>query len=213
MRCGLLRGVVLHGRWARKIKLDKYAAVCYGMRYEEAQKHGDAHRTGQTDSGAGRERTPYLDRDGDPLARHGVERAQDVMMKVRDRKEYMKKYNEIHRDEKNRKRREYRLTHLEYERERHKKYRQEHLKEHREERREYRKLYLDRVREQSREYRMKYPERCKANKLAKKIPLSPFCEICGEIATTRHHADYSKPMEVIHLCAACHRKLHMGRGG
>lgn len=34
------------------------------------------------------------------------------------------------------------------------------------------------------------------------------CAECGNPDTQRHHKDYSKPLEVIWLCADCHKKLH-----
>jgi len=47
----------------------------------------------------------------------------------------------------------------------------------------------------------------KSGKLVKKD-----CEICAaKKETTRihmHHADYSKPLEVVFLCGICHKKLH-----
>lgn len=44
----------------------------------------------------------------------------------------------------------------------------------------------------------------RARKLAQAaIPLTT-CEMCGKPATDRHHTNYSKPLEVIQLCRACH---------
>ena len=37
---------------------------------------------------------------------------------------------------------------------------------------------------------------------AKTLP----CAHCGKPAQSYHHEDYNKPMEVIALCASCHRK-------
>lgn len=43
------------------------------------------------------------------------------------------------------------------------------------------------------------------------------CEKCGDQASQRHHEDYSKPLEVIYLCFACHiarhKELGWGTGG
>lgn len=34
------------------------------------------------------------------------------------------------------------------------------------------------------------------------------CEQCGEPDAERHHADYSRPLDVTWLCRRCHRALH-----
>ncbi len=34
------------------------------------------------------------------------------------------------------------------------------------------------------------------------------CEFCGDEKVHGHHKDYSKPLEVIWLCAKCHNRLH-----
>ena len=40
------------------------------------------------------------------------------------------------------------------------------------------------------------------------IALKDKCELCDSPATDRHHDDYSKPLEVRHLCRSCHMNLH-----
>jgi len=40
-----------------------------------------------------------------------------------------------------------------------------------------------------------------------RLPKQP-CKVCGEVKTQAHHEDYSKPLEVVWLCAACHKKRH-----
>jgi hypothetical protein len=38
---------------------------------------------------------------------------------------------------------------------------------------------------------------------------SPECEVCGVTTDTHgHHEDYSKPLEVIWVCTACHALIH-----
>lgn len=34
------------------------------------------------------------------------------------------------------------------------------------------------------------------------------CVICGETKVHAHHKDYSKPLDVVWLCARCHHRLH-----
>jgi 5-methylcytosine-specific restriction endonuclease McrA len=41
---------------------------------------------------------------------------------------------------------------------------------------------------------------------------SYFCFVCGNPATEFHHVDYSKPLEVIPMCASCHKRWHAGNG-
>src|SRR5262245_21975335 len=40
--------------------------------------------------------------------------------------------------------------------------------------------------------------------ILKRLP----CEVCGDRKTQGHHADYSKPLDVIWLCASHHFQLH-----
>ena len=51
----------------------------------------------------------------------------------------------------------------------------------------------------------------KARSLARKeikIPKNKICEFCNNLATDRHHPDYSRPLEVKFLCECCHIRLH-----
>ncbi len=34
------------------------------------------------------------------------------------------------------------------------------------------------------------------------------CTICGDTTVHAHHKDYSKPLDVVWLCAKCHHRLH-----
>ena len=34
------------------------------------------------------------------------------------------------------------------------------------------------------------------------------CAICGSAGKHRHHPDYSKPLDIVWLCAGCHQRLH-----
>jgi hypothetical protein len=63
-------------------------------------------------------------------------------------------------------------------------------------------------------YRIKYPERYRANAavnnamrrgVLNKLP----CFICGAEDVEAHHADYSRPLDVIWLCPAHHKEIHL----
>jgi len=60
-----------------------------------------------------------------------------------------------------------------------------------------------------------YQERANIQHLAFKciqIPKDYKCEVCNiELATQRHHEDYSKPFEVILCCKKCHGLLDEAR--
>lgn len=78
----------------------------------------------------------------------------------------------------------------------------------------YYKEYYKTHRQQSEMRRKKWQEKnpmkdSAGHKARDTIPLRECCEICGAKATDRHHPDYSKPLEVLHLCRACHRTIHM----
>lgn len=63
-------------------------------------------------------------------------------------------------------------------------------------------------------YSKKYPEKIIAHSIANnniEIPENQLCEICNEnLATQKHHEDYSNPLEVNFLCIECHIKIHNG---
>ena len=62
------------------------------------------------------------------------------------------------------------------------------------------------------EYRKKYPERYKAHNAVNnavrdgRLIKKPCC-VCGSLKSHGHHEDYSKPLEVVWVCAAHHREL------
>jgi len=50
------------------------------------------------------------------------------------------------------------------------------------------------------------------SKVAHHLPkLKGKCALCDAPAEVRHHEDYSKPLEVVSLCACCHVRLHLGK--
>ena len=58
------------------------------------------------------------------------------------------------------------------------------------------------------QYRTRNPEVYNAYKLLARIKVSGLCSECNEnIATQKHHEDYSKPYDVVYVCNKCHAKL------
>ncbi|KKL07038.1 hypothetical protein LCGC14_2590020, partial [marine sediment metagenome] len=80
--------------------------------------------------------------------------------------------------------------------------------------REWNKKNQDKVRKIVKKYRSKNPEKQPAWDKARRgigaIKIEGLCQICEiEEATHRHHPDYSKPREVILICAKCHKDIHL----
>jgi hypothetical protein len=64
------------------------------------------------------------------------------------------------------------------------------------------------------EWRARYPDRykahCKVNNAVRdgRLHKPSFCEICGKVCKPHaHHADYSRPLEVIWICPECHGQI------
>ncbi len=61
-------------------------------------------------------------------------------------------------------------------------------------------------------YRIKYPERYKAHNAVNnavrdgRLKKEPCC-ICGSLNSQGHHEDYSKPLEVVWVCALHHKEI------
>lgn len=70
-----------------------------------------------------------------------------------------------------------------------------------------------RVDKNTKEYRKNNPEKYKAHTMIsnairdKKLTRLP-CQVCGDTSSHAHHEDYSKPMDVIWLCAKHHQRHH-----
>lgn len=69
--------------------------------------------------------------------------------------------------------------------------------------------------ERAKKFREEFPEKYKAHTALNnavrsgKIVKPDSCSVCdGGWQIEGHHDDYSKPLEVCWLCAACHKKLH-----
>jgi hypothetical protein len=59
------------------------------------------------------------------------------------------------------------------------------------------------------QYRDKRRARARATDMVRRGMLKRLpCEICGDLFTEFHHADYSKPLAVRHLCREHHRLEH-----
>ena len=86
-------------------------------------------------------------------------------------------------------------------------------KNHNEYVREWNKKNPDKVRKIVKKYRGKNQEKQPAWDKARRgigaIKIEGLCQICKiEKAKLRHHKDYSKPREVILICAKCHKNIH-----
>jgi hypothetical protein len=86
-----------------------------------------------------------------------------------------------------------------------------HRKQDNEWRKQVRKEDPQRFRKIAHESFMKFPERYHAVSMANYyLETGSKCEHCGTTEKLRkHHPDYNKPLEVVTLCAPCHRKLHI----
>ena len=95
--------------------------------------------------------------------------------------------------------------------------------------RQYRAKNREKIRKYNREYNRKHrklhgyhaeekwtkknPEKRKVHELLREavrlgiVDKSP-CKVCGAKKSVAHHPDYSKPLEVIWLCAIHHRQAH-----
>ncbi len=67
----------------------------------------------------------------------------------------------------------------------------------------------------NRKKKLKFPEKIKAQNAVHdaikrgKLDRPWVCELCkAEVFIEAHHNDYAKPLEIVWVCAACHKKLH-----
>ena len=129
------------------------------------------------------------------------------------RAEYGKKYREAHRAEAIARTRAWREENLDYARERDREYYKEHIEERRASIKAYQKTEQGKLRTQE-WYRKSYQKdreqyRCRdkfKKAIAKGYMIRKPCVICGAPDAEGHHEDYSKPYEVIWLCAWHHKE-------
>lgn len=86
--------------------------------------------------------------------------------------------------------------------------------------RKYRKTDLGKlaIKRKTVKFRESYPEKYKAyNKVQTAIRngslIKKPCERCGNEKVHAHHEDYSKPIDILWLCAKCHVKHHLQTAG
>lgn len=61
----------------------------------------------------------------------------------------------------------------------------------------------------AKKYRLNFPEKILAHRIAKKIPLNEYCELCSSRhKLERHHWRYDKPELINTLCNYCHNIQH-----
>lgn len=101
-------------------------------------------------------------------------------------------------------------------RERKRKYEREYRRRHPYEKaRLYRLRHPEAYKATQERYRKRFPEKACAKTLAyqamqKGIITYMPCQLCGSEHSEKHHADYTKPYEVIWLCSVCHAGVHRG---
>jgi hypothetical protein len=115
-----------------------------------------------------------------------------------DRKEYLQKYYQDHKQQ-------YKDTHARY-------VEKNRDKINKEKSEDYYNNQDERIQKQ-RERNSKCPEKPLARNIVNhairrgELIRQP-CAICGNEFGNAHHEDYSKPFEIIWLCRSCHMKLH-----
>jgi hypothetical protein len=118
------------------------------------------------------------------------------------KREHDRKYRENHRETKREKDRMYRVRN----RERTRGYQREYQKA-------WRLKNIEKVSEGNKRYRELNGEKKKAQRRVRDAVgrgeiERERCEVCGEGKAQGHHRDYEKPLEVVWLCAICHKLVH-----
>jgi hypothetical protein len=124
------------------------------------------------------------------------------------------------REKANRDNRNYRKRHPEKSRESSRKWREKNLKYSRFLTRTAAKNQYERepevIQERARMQRLNNPEKAKARDAVNHAVrdgrlIKEDCCLCGNPKTDAHHEDYGKPLDVIWLCKAHHKQLHILR--
>lgn len=127
--------------------------------------------------------------------------------------EASRQYYQNHKEQILEQSKEYRETYREEIRKHKKEYREANLEIVTRKQKEHRQRNIDKIRAYDRERHRSGAKEWRAHyavSQAKKrgeIVEQP-CEICGALPTEAHHDDYSKPLEVRHLCKSHHRLHH-----
>ena len=138
------------------------------------------------------------------------------------KKEYRRKYYEAHADKIKEHMRFYRKENYDKVKEQYKRYKEAHKDEIKERKERYRKTSKDEIKvymsiyhkEHSSEIKERIKKYLGAHNILKcairrgEIIRGP-CAVCGSTKNIHgHHEDYSKPLEVIWLCASHHKEIH-----
>ena len=129
-------------------------------------------------------------------------------------KAYSRQYQREHREERIAYSRKYYAEHRADSLAHSKKWVEENREKHREHCRKSNLLHASERAEYTKQYRKNNPDKYKAtsriNHLVEKGKLAKpmACEVCGKVGRVEaHHANYSKPLDVIWVCKKCHYKL------
>lgn len=83
----------------------------------------------------------------------------------------------------------------------------------------YRERNRDKINNYFQEYRENNLEKCRAQDAVKvalranQLNKADTCSKCGSSRNIQaHHEDYTKPLDIVWLCASCHKQLHMSKG-
>ena len=145
---------------------------------------------------------------------------QTLKEKIERRKEYMRNYRQVNKVRLNESRNEWVKNNKDKRQTQEEKYYDKYKETLLLKGREYRENNPDKVRESriiaNSNQKKKAPEKIKARQLLNKalekglIKKASFCSGCefNRLGLFAHHYDYTKPLDVIWLCIACHAGLH-----